>query len=570
MSLLSNLSISRKLAAGFGLVSLLTVVLGVVSLRAMSQLNQSTVEIDTNWLSSVRALGEVSQAANSLRRAELNVIVCPTDSCVSRYRSRVAERRADLDRALARYQPMISSADERGIYEKIRQAYAAYLEKCAQVLEASDAGRRSDAAALASSESGDRFRALDEQISLDIALNNKGADRAVARAAALYNSRLWLVVGVVLGVLLLSFSAGALLTRLIARPLVRAAAVLAKVAGKDLSETLEVASSDEVGRLSASVNTTIESFREVLASIARSTELLAGATTEISAGAEQSASGAKGQAGHIHQVATTMEEMTTTCSEISRNAQEAAIASRDSASSAAQGGRVVDQTVGTIRRLHEGTTAVSDQMDSLARRSDEIGRAVVVIREIAEQTNLLALNAAIESARAGEHGRGFAVVAGEVRRLSERTRAATEEISGMVDTIQTETRKSIEGIHGRLADVDQGLTMAAQANDALKGIIETSARTESMISLIASAAAEQSAASHDVSSNVSGISDAAQQASAAAQQTASACEELNRLSIDLEALIRQFRLDAGPGTSATQADRRGAFHSTVKTASATA
>lgn len=546
MTFLRNLSISRKLAAGFSLVCLLTMVAGWMSLRAMAALNQSTVDIDSNWLPSVRALGEVNDAANGYRRAEINLLVCPTDDCIKQYRALVTKRKASFDAAMAVYAPRISSDEERALYQQIEQAFAAYLETSNRVLQAADAGQPLVAQALTTSEGGERFRALLAQIALDIALNDKGAAAATRHAAALYRSQFRLILSVVASVILLSILAGWALTRMIATPLVRAAVLLRKVADKDLSQTLEVTSTDEVGQLSASVNTTIESMRDILASITRSTEMLASATNEISAGASQSAAGSKDQAGQVQMVASTMEEMTSTVAEISQNAQHAVLASRESAATATEGGRVVDQTVASMQRIHEATNAVGEQMDSLAHRSEEIGRAVTVIREIAEQTNLLALNAAIESARAGEHGRGFAVVAGEVRRLSERTRAATDEISGMVDSIQTETRKSIEGINSRRTDVDQGLQLSAQASDALKGIMETSARTENMISLIASAATEQSAASSEITRTVAGISDSAQQASSSASQTASACEELSRLATGLEALVLQFRLESAP------------------------
>ena len=545
-----DMSLSRKLGAGFGLVCLLTAALGCISLRAMSVLNGSTVEIDSSWLPSVRVLGEVENAANSYRRAEINVLVCPTAACVEQYRGRATQRKADLAAALARYQPLISSGEERTLFDQIQSAFLAYQESADSVLTAAGAGQVPAARALATTESGDRFRALTEKIDRDIALNDQGATAATMRAAALYRTQRWLEIAVIACAVLLSLVAGWQLNRIIARPLVAAADLLRSIANKDLTRTLTVCSSDEVGQLSESVNVTVRSMREVLTAITRGAQLLASATSQIAAGAVQSAQGAKTQAGHVQQVASTMEEMTSTVAEISRNAVQAVEASRASAATAARGGAVVDQTVGSIRHIHQGTATVSEQMDSLACRSEEIGRAVVVIREIAEQTNLLALNAAIEAARAGEHGRGFAVVAGEVRRLSERTRAATEEIAGMVDSIQSETRKSIGGIHGRTAAVEQGLHLAAQASDALKDIIESSTRTESMIALIAGAATEQSAASGEISRSVSSISDSAQQASSAAAQTASAAEELSRLASDLSSVVRQFRLDTGSAPEA--------------------
>ena len=197
----------------------------------------------------------------------------------------------------------------------------------------------------------------------------------------------------------------------------------------------------------------------------------------------------------------------------------------------------------TMEKIAAATSTVSTKMTSLAHRSEEIGKVVNVIQEISEQTNLLALNAAIEAARAGEHGRGFAVVAGEVRRLAERTKGATEEIAGTIRSIQEETRETLQVMQDSRIAVETGMQETARARKSLEDIIESSKQVEHQIHLIASAATEQTSASGEISESASQISQLTAESAQAAEEAVEALKNLSALASDLDGIIRQFRLE---------------------------
>ncbi len=138
-------------------------------------------------------------------------------------------------------------------------------------------------------------------------------------------------------------------------------------------------------------------------------------------------------------------------SEASSSVKTAAVAADELATSIGEIGRQLELTNSVVRMAVSEAQATDGEIEALAAAAQKIGDVVKLIREIAGQTNLLALNATIEAARAGEAGRGFAVVASEVKTLAVQTANATEDIAGQILAVQSSTTGAVEAIR-RIAE----------------------------------------------------------------------------------------------------------------------
>jgi methyl-accepting chemotaxis protein-2 (aspartate sensor receptor) len=339
--------------------------------------------------------------------------------------------------------------------------------------------------------------------------------------------------------------------RWISLPLQRAVVITDKLAAGDFThiagiEIDEQETDNEVDQLVRGIYRMAYSLCSLLEKVRDAAAQLMIASQQISASAGRSLETSQNQSGSTAQVATAMLEMAATVEEVSKNSHHAAEAARIAADTAHDGGKVVSETLANMRLIADSTSAVSAKISELGRSSDQIGSIASVIAEIAGQTNLLALNAAIEAARAGEQGRGFAVVAGEVRRLAERTAAATEEISGMIDRIQREARDAVEAMQGESRQVMLGVDKTESSGKALDRIIEMAGQVGEMVAQIATAATQQSAAAEEVNGNVAHIAEMTSESSSNASETAQACTNLSNLALSLQSIVGQFKLSSAP------------------------
>jgi methyl-accepting chemotaxis protein len=405
MQWLRNLPVSRKFTYAFGLVCGLSFLLGTYAFTVFHGISAKCLDVSQNSFPSVVYLSDAREAMNAVRREDLDLMMCQTPDCIAQHSG---NRQHALDTYQAKvkgYEPLVTNPGEREIYQKMQATWTQYTQVSDRGLDLVKAGKAGDALDLLGGDStvalfSNALAAANDNFQLNVKAGTQGAEGATTAATR----ALWVSSGVTLLIILLCALIGMVLTREIAPRIARVRNALESMAAKDLTTSIRISGTDEIGQLGEAFNTSVDSIRKVLRSVAQSAETLSSATTEISAAAAQNAGNSRAESTKINQIAAAAQEMTATIGEISHNAENAAGASRESAVNAEKGGAVMQAASGTMEKIAAATTSVADKMTSLALRSEEIGKVVNVIQEISEQTNLLALNAAIEAARAGEHG----------------------------------------------------------------------------------------------------------------------------------------------------------------------
>jgi len=314
--------------------------------------------------------------------------------------------------------------------------------------------------------------------------------------------------------------------------------LMARAAAGDLTVDVRQAAK---GSMLASFGEMLVSLRSMVTEIHAGSGKLIRDAERINTAAKEVAQAAHGQADATSAMAAAIEQMTVSINHISDTATETERASETAAKEAATGEQQVQTATAEINKIAASVTEASQKIRELDQRADQVSSIAQVIKEIAGQTNLLALNAAIEAARAGEQGRGFAVVADEVRKLAERTSAATIEIEQMIGGIQSDTQSVVGVMDAVLPQVASGVHLAEGAAESLRDIREGAAQTLDRIREVADSTKEQSIASTSIAQQVEHIAQMVEETSAAMNSTAATASELESLAGELNRLVGRFR-----------------------------
>jgi len=318
--------------------------------------------------------------------------------------------------------------------------------------------------------------------------------------------------------------------------------VMDKVAAGDMTVGFKAQSQDELGELGQVFNDTVAKIHDLIDIVGQTVIEVERQADRVELVSGESNQAVYEQRGQIEQVATAMNQMSATAQEVARSAA-AAVQSAQSVNDETVSGRsLVENQVGSIRRLAAEIDQSVAVINQLAADSASISRVLEVIKGIAEQTNLLALNAAIEAARAGEQGRGFAVVADEVRTLAKRTQQSTEEIEQMIAKLQGGVGAAVKAMSVSHQMADGTVSQSGQVQQALENILGAVGMIVDQNQQIAAAAEEQTAVAHDIDQNIVQINQAGERTAEGSSQTEQASRELSAQVAQLKQFIGAFKV----------------------------
>lgn len=356
-----------------------------------------------------------------------------------------------------------------------------------------------------------------------------------------------LVTSLVLAVVILTILAVAVVSWLVSyltADLVRVSNALGDIASGDgdLTQRLEPRSDDEVGKLAANFNTFVGNMHTMVTQLSHISSSLSTQAKSTADHAHERNSRIRLQQDEINMVATAINEMAAATQEIAGNADNTASHASEVVTASVDGAAQVNQSQQSIDSLAKEVQSATLVIQDLEAHAASISTILSTIQGISEQTNLLALNAAIEAARAGEQGRGFAVVADEVRVLSQRTNASTQEIQTMIDTLQSTTAKAVTMMK---ASGDLSSTSVEDALSAAASLTQIQHAVESisdMATQIASAAEEQALVTSEITRNTEGIRNVSNELAQDAHEASTQAAALSELSHQLDNEIKRFKL----------------------------
>lgn len=382
------------------------------------------------------------------------------------------------------------------------------------------------------------------------------AEQEYEGALSAYQRGKIISITVILAGILFGIVFGRIILRGITVPIQKVVEFVGRIAEGDFTATLVIKQQDELGTMSAALSKTVTDLGNMIKDIITGVTTLSSSSTELAAISTQLSSTSASASERATNVASASTEMSVNMSSVSAAMEQSASNIGMVATAAEEMSTTVDeiaQSASGAKTISEKAVVQSQEsarkVTELGTAANKIGKVTEVITEISEQTNLLALNATIEAARAGEAGKGFAVVANEIKELARQTASATVDIKVQIEGMQATTGSTIadmQNISQVINEINDVITTIASA------VEQQSAATSEISANVAQAAggiaevnenvAQSSTAIEDINRDITEISNGSVEINSSSQNVNQSANDLSRLAEQLNNLVSRFKI----------------------------
>ena len=560
--------IKVKLLLGYVLIVLLIVIVAGTAIYGFNDMKDRYQSIIMSDKAIVIQLREIQFYFTGQANDERGFLI----TAGAEFRQEITEKSQQVKMRIDAIRALGVTQKESELLDRIDKAHAKFTQVNFAVMDLYSQGKLEEAKQLSFGDGRTTRKELEgsfnELVRMKEASVNANMESADRHAGVL----IAVIFSVAAGAVIAGSVTGLVLARRITRPINVLNEEISKLAqdGGDLTQTIHVTSTDEIGGLASAVNRFLADLRGIVAQVLSCSGSIATSTRQLSAGAGESAqasnqvaetiaqvaAGAEHQVDMVNCTSTVVEKLSSAVRQAAVNADKIVLAAEKSADAAQNGGQAVSQAIDQMSIINETVANSAEVAARLGGRSQEIGLIVNTISGLAGQTNLLALNAAIEAARAGEQGRGFAVVAEEVRKLAEQSQNAAKHIAELISDIQGDTDKAVAAMNEGTRVVQKGTEVVNRAGDAFNQIVEHIDQVLQQTGDISGATRQIAAGSQeivvsvhqiqqvckDTAAQTQTVSAATEEQSAAAEEIAAASQAMNKQVDDLTRAVGKFKV----------------------------
>ena len=266
MNWFNNLRLSGKLLASFAVVLVITATLGVLSITRLADVAAQSQLISGNYMPSLDLLGSIDSMASDVRIAQLRHVIADSPEEGEAAAGDIDARLAKRDVLAKQYEPLISSAEERALFNEYQTMWREYVDRAAKARALVASGLGSSAKAdLTTGETKQKFDVLSAQLDKVIELNRKSANSVTTAANRMYTMGRTIIIAMLVLAVALGFGIAMYVAKAISKPVGATIAIFKRMSAGHLDNVIDTSRRDEVGELQTNLSLMQDQLRKLMA-----------------------------------------------------------------------------------------------------------------------------------------------------------------------------------------------------------------------------------------------------------------------------------------------------------------